>query len=94
MNKIFRSLIHTTSGVSLELLPREHKLVKAVERCIDNQAIVGEYSWEVCEITMMGESLRLVTGSRGAVVNLSQLHRPILESAIEDALKGRLPNGR
>ena len=64
MNKIFRSILKTAEGVELELLPRERKLSEAVQRCIDNKAIAGEYTWEVHELTIMGESKKIVTGRR------------------------------
>ncbi len=64
MNKIFRSLINHPAGFQLEILPRENKLKIAVERCINNKAIAGDYSWEVHELTIMGDSKKLVSGNR------------------------------
>lgn len=63
--KIFRSIIKTTEGLQLELLPRERLLGRAVERLINCKAIQGPYTWEVHELTIMGDSKQLVTGSRG-----------------------------
>ena len=68
MNKIFRSLITHPAGFQLELLPRERTLSKAVTRCLDNPAIAGEYTWEVHELTIMGDSKKLVSGRRGTSV--------------------------
>lgn len=68
MNKIFRSIITHPAGFQLELLPRERKLSAAVERCINNPAIAGTYSWEVHELTIMGDSVKLVSGNRESYV--------------------------
>lgn len=64
MNKIFRSLVQHPSGLVLEILPREKSLSEAVHRCLDNPAIAGDYSWEVHELTIMGDSKKLVSGNR------------------------------
>ena len=68
MNKIFRSLILHPAGFQLEVLPRENTLKAAVIRCLDNPAIAGVYTWEVHELTMMGDSKKLVSGSRETLV--------------------------
>lgn len=64
MNKIFRSLINHPAGFQLEILPRARSLSEAVTRCLDNPAVAGDYQWEVHELTIMGDSKKLVSGNR------------------------------